>query len=71
MWPCACVPHFCLKILGGDSAVNGLVWSYPYKTDWDDFENLGNPGWNWNNMYAAARKVSPETPIRVVLGSRH
>ncbi|KAF5353559.1 hypothetical protein D9756_008091 [Leucocoprinus leucothites] len=44
------------KILGGDSAVNGLVWCRPYRTDWDDFEKLGNPGWNWKNMYAAARK---------------
>ncbi|KXN83980.1 Glucose oxidase, partial [Leucoagaricus sp. SymC.cos] len=44
------------KVLGGDSAVNGLVWSRPYKTDWDDFEKLGNTGWNWDNMYDAARK---------------
>ncbi|KAJ3566725.1 hypothetical protein NP233_g6822 [Leucocoprinus birnbaumii] len=44
------------KVLGGDSAVNGLVWSRPFKTDWDDFENMGNPGWNWKNLYTAARK---------------
>lgn len=45
------------KVLGGDSAVNGLVWSRPARADWDDFEKLGSPGWNWDNLYAAARKV--------------
>ncbi|KAF9451318.1 GMC oxidoreductase [Macrolepiota fuliginosa MF-IS2] len=44
------------KVLGGDSAVNGLVWSRPHKADWDDFEKLGSPGWNWNNLYASSRK---------------
>ncbi|KAF8621489.1 hypothetical protein AX15_007776 [Amanita polypyramis BW_CC] len=44
------------KILGGDSAVNGLVWVRPPKAEYDAFEELGNSGWNWDNMYAAMKK---------------
>ncbi|PFH50002.1 GMC oxidoreductase [Amanita thiersii Skay4041] len=44
------------KVLGGDSAVNGLVWTRPSKTEYDAFEALGAKGWNWNSMYAAMKK---------------
>ncbi|EKM74904.1 hypothetical protein AGABI1DRAFT_109751 [Agaricus bisporus var. burnettii JB137-S8] len=44
------------KVLGGGSAVNGLVWGRPAKEDWDDFERLGSSGWNWENLYGSARK---------------
>ncbi|KAF8627583.1 hypothetical protein AX17_006156 [Amanita inopinata Kibby_2008] len=44
------------KILGGDSAVNGLVWVRPPKAEYDAFEVLGNEGWNWDSMYAAMKK---------------
>ena len=45
------------QILGGDSAVNGLVWVRPLKEELDAFEQLGNPGWNWNSLYAAMKKA--------------
>ncbi|KAF8872796.1 GMC oxidoreductase [Gymnopilus junonius] len=35
------------KGLGGTSAVNFSFWSKPPATDIDNFEKLGNPGWNW------------------------
>ena len=46
-----------IQILGGDSSVNGLVWIRPPKADYDAFEQLGNPGWNWNTLYDASKKV--------------
>ncbi|KAG6812689.1 hypothetical protein H0H92_001318 [Tricholoma furcatifolium] len=45
------------KILGGDSAVNGLVWVRGAKEDYNAIESLGNPGWNWDRFYAAMRKA--------------
>jgi choline dehydrogenase-like flavoprotein len=36
------------KGLGGSSTINFMFWSVPPKEDLDDFERLGNPGWNWN-----------------------
>ncbi|KAG5636769.1 hypothetical protein H0H81_006922 [Sphagnurus paluster] len=44
------------KILGGDSAVNGLVWVRGAKEEYDAIEALGNSGWNWQRFYAAMKK---------------
>ncbi|EIW61651.1 GMC oxidoreductase [Trametes versicolor FP-101664 SS1] len=38
------------KGLGGSSGINFLCWIKPPKQDIDDFERLGNPGWNWSNF---------------------
>ena len=44
------------KVLGGSSALNFLVWDRSSKYEIDAWEQLGNPGWNWNNLYAAMKK---------------
>ncbi|KAJ8468739.1 hypothetical protein ONZ51_g9450 [Trametes cubensis] len=38
------------KGLGGSSGVNFMCWIKPAREEIDDFERLGNPGWNWNNF---------------------
>ena len=38
--------------------MNGLVWVRPPKAEYDAWEALGNPGWNWDSMYAAMKKVT-------------
>ncbi|EIM79352.1 GMC oxidoreductase [Stereum hirsutum FP-91666 SS1] len=38
------------KTLGGSSAINFLAWVKPPKEEINDFERLGNPGWNWKNF---------------------
>ncbi|KAI0751029.1 alcohol oxidase [Daedaleopsis nitida] len=38
------------KGLGGSSGINFLCWIKPPAEDMDDFERLGNPGWNWKNF---------------------
>ncbi|KAK0220402.1 hypothetical protein IW262DRAFT_1482881 [Armillaria fumosa] len=45
------------KILGGDSAINGLVWTRASKAEYDAFETLGSPGWNWDTLYAHMQKA--------------
>ncbi|KAG5639833.1 hypothetical protein DXG03_003031, partial [Asterophora parasitica] len=51
------------KILGGDSAINGLVWVRGAKEEYDAIESLGNQGWNWNRFYAAMRKAEAYKPV--------
>ncbi|KAI0331244.1 GMC oxidoreductase [Cubamyces sp. BRFM 1775] len=38
------------KGLGGSSGINFMCWMKPARGEVDDFERLGNPGWNWNNF---------------------
>ncbi|KAH7915955.1 hypothetical protein BJ138DRAFT_1169640 [Hygrophoropsis aurantiaca] len=35
------------KGLGGSSGINFLCWTKPPQEEIDDWERLGNPGWNW------------------------
>ena len=41
------------KVLGGTSALNLLIWDRASKPEYDSWEELGNPGWNWDSMIAA------------------
>ncbi|KIP10401.1 hypothetical protein PHLGIDRAFT_240805 [Phlebiopsis gigantea 11061_1 CR5-6] len=38
------------KGLGGSSGINFLCYTKPPARDIDDFEKLGNPGWNWKTL---------------------
>lgn len=44
------------RVLGGSSALNFLVWDRSSRYEIDAWEQLGNPGWNWNNLYSAMKK---------------
>ena len=46
------------KGLGGSSALNNLAFVRPVSEELDAFEQLGNPGWNWNNLLEYMKKVS-------------
>lgn len=45
------------KVLGGSSALNLLAWDRASVKEYDSWEELGNPGWNFQNMYPAMLKV--------------
>lgn len=45
------------KVLGGTSALNLLVWNRATVKEYDAWEELGNPGWGWGNMYPAMLKT--------------
>ncbi|KUI67918.1 Pyranose dehydrogenase [Cytospora mali] len=44
------------RVLGGCSAHNGLIWNRAAVAEYDSWEELGNPGWNWETIYAAMQK---------------
>lgn len=41
------------KVLGGTSALNLLVWNRATIKEYDAWEELGNLGWGWSDMYPA------------------
>ncbi|KAK3694210.1 GMC oxidoreductase [Podospora appendiculata] len=49
------------KVLGGSSALNLLVWDRAAKAEYDAWEQVGNPGWNFASMMAAMTKAENYT----------
>lgn len=45
------------KVLGGGSILNAMCWNRGGQDDYDAWEALGNPGWNWEGMLPYFKKV--------------
>ncbi|ORY62124.1 uncharacterized protein BCR38DRAFT_517400 [Pseudomassariella vexata] len=51
------------KVLGGSSALNLMTWDRASAPEYDAWETLGNPGWNWESMIAAMQKAETFTML--------
>ncbi|KAF2183345.1 GMC oxidoreductase [Zopfia rhizophila CBS 207.26] len=51
------IPQTRGKVLGGSSALNLMTWDRAAKAEFDAWEELGNPGWNWDSIYSAMLKA--------------
>ncbi|RPA80065.1 alcohol oxidase [Ascobolus immersus RN42] len=49
-------------VVGGSSAVNGMVFDRGSPRDYDDWEKLGNTGWGWNGLLPYFKKSETFTP---------
>lgn len=45
------------RVLGGSSAFNLMTWDRDGRADYDAWEELGNPGWNWDAMLSSMLKA--------------
>lgn len=45
------------KVLGGSSALNLMTWDRASEGEYDAWEELGNPNWNWDSMIHYMKKV--------------
>lgn len=43
--------------VGGTSAMNFYAWIKPPAENINDFEKLGNPGWNWNDFMEHSKRT--------------
>ncbi|KAH0263823.1 alcohol oxidase, partial [Aureobasidium melanogenum] len=49
------------KVLGGSSALNLMCWDRASVAEYDAWEHIGNPGWNWDSMITSMLKVENYT----------
>ncbi|HEX4189493.1 MAG TPA: GMC family oxidoreductase N-terminal domain-containing protein [Marmoricola sp.] len=45
------------RVLGGSSAINGMVWNRGAQADWDGLAADGNPGWGWDDILPIYRAM--------------
>ena len=45
------------RVLGGSSAINGMVWARGRPTDYDSWAQAGLPGWSWQDALAAFKRI--------------
>lgn len=51
------------KALGGGSILNAMCWNRGGKDDYDAWEALGNPGWDWEGLLPYFIKSETYTPV--------
>jgi choline dehydrogenase-like flavoprotein len=44
------------KVIGGSSAINGMIYMLGQSTDYDNWRQLGLPGWSWDDVRPFFRK---------------
>ena len=44
------------KVLGGSSSINGLLYVRGQKEDYDNWRDLGNEGWGWDDVFPFFKK---------------
>lgn len=50
------------KVIGGGSTINGMVFNRGSKADYYRWEELGNPGWNFDDLLSYFKKAEISTP---------
>ncbi|KAL2026169.1 hypothetical protein VTO58DRAFT_103353 [Aureobasidium pullulans] len=59
------------KVLGGGSIVNGMGYDRGTQPDYDAWGELGNDGWNWDNLLTYFKKSSTFTPNKAETLSKY
>ncbi|GGL13808.1 GMC family oxidoreductase [Nocardia jinanensis] len=63
------------RVLGGSSAINGMVYNRGARPDWDSIVERGNPGWGWDDILPVYREIEDhelgESELRGAGGPLH
>ncbi|KAK3714992.1 hypothetical protein LTR37_007482 [Vermiconidia calcicola] len=51
------------RVLGGGTVLNGMLWNRGGQGDYDDWVDLGNPGWSWEDLLPYFIKSETYTPV--------
>ena len=51
------------RVLGGGTILNGMLWSRGSQGDYQDWVDLGNPGWSWGDLLPYFMKSETYTPV--------
>lgn len=51
-------PVYTAAVVGGGTIVNGMFFNRGSAEDYDAWEELGNPGWNWKSLLPYFIKVN-------------
>lgn len=49
------------RVLGGSSAINGLIYIRGHADDFNDWAQRGNPGWGWADVLPAFKAVEAQS----------
>lgn len=52
-------------VVGGGTVINGMFFNRGSAGDYDNWANLGNPGWGWKDLLPYFKKVGPRQHIHV------
>jgi choline dehydrogenase len=52
------------RALGGGTLLNGMLWNRGGRADYDDWVQLGNPGWSWDDLLPYFKKSETYSPMR-------
>ncbi|OCL15252.1 GMC oxidoreductase [Glonium stellatum] len=58
-------------VLGGGSAVNGMLFDRGSVSDYDAWEELGNPGWGWYGLLPYFKKSVTFTPPSASIAAQY
>lgn len=59
------------KVLGGSSAINGMMYVRGNRLDFDHWESLGNPGWGYDDVLPYFKKSEKTTIPHLVRNGYH
>ncbi|MEZ0301063.1 MAG: GMC family oxidoreductase N-terminal domain-containing protein, partial [Hyphomicrobiaceae bacterium] len=45
------------RVLGGSSSVNGMLWVRGEPAEYDNWRNLGNPGWGYTDVLPYLKRI--------------
>jgi len=57
------------RMLGGSSAINGMVFIRGCAADYDMWESLGNPGWGWESVLPLFKRIESSDIASSVRGA--